>query len=179
MEKYKISVTTNLIISAIFALLGLMISFKPNLTLNIIVNVIGTVFLVYGILKIVNYVKAKKELMILENNLIFGIIALIIGLCVYIFGRTVIALIRIAIGMWIVYSSILKFQHAIQIKNIGLNSWKIIAIFATFMLIGGIIIIANSGAITSLAGVLLIVYSVIDIIENIYAMKNINKIYMK
>ena len=44
------------------------------------------------------------------------------------------------------------------------------------MLICGIYIVANSGAIVSTIGVFVLIYSIIDIIENIIFLKNVNDI---
>ena len=55
MERFKKATIANVFVSIAFILLGLMLTFKPDVTLSIIVNVIGIIIVAFGVLKLFNY----------------------------------------------------------------------------------------------------------------------------
>lgn len=80
----------------------------------------------------------------------------------------------IIIGVWIIYSALLRATSALKLREYKSNVWIYAIVLAVVMLICGIYIVANSGAIVSTIGVFVLIYSIIDIIENIIFLKNVN-----
>ena len=85
---------------------------------------------------------------------------------------------RIVIGVWIIYTGIMNLNTAIQWKDLQSRLWLLTVIFSILVVIGGIYILANSGAILETIGVLIIIYGVMDIIERLIFMKKIDN-YLK
>ena len=72
----------------------------------------------------------------------------------------------------------MNLNTAIQWKDLQSRLWLLTVIFSILVVIGGIYILANSGAILETIGVLIIIYGVMDIIERLIFMKKIDN-YLK
>lgn len=162
--------------SLIFAILGIVLVCKPEGTVKLISGVLGTVFILVGIYKIINYFVTKVENDFFNYDLIYGLTSIVIGIVAMAYMNIIGSVFRIIIGVWIVYTSFVRINSAIQIKRIGSNLWIFGLILAILMLVGGLYVIIYSNAIIVTIGIIMIVYSVMDIIENIIFMRNIDKI---
>ncbi len=162
--------------SLIFAILGIVLVCKPEGTVKFISGVLGAVFILVGIYKIINYFVTKGENDFFNYDLIYGLTAIVIGIVAMAYMNIIGSVFRIIIGVWIIYTSFVRINLAIQIKKIGSKSWIFGLILAILMLIGGLYVIIDANAIIVTIGIIMIVYSVMDIIENIIFMRNINKI---
>ena len=162
--------------SLIFAILGIVLVCKPEGTVKFISGVLGAVFILVGIYKIINYFVTKGENDFFNYDLIYGLTAIVIGIVAMAYMNIIASVFRIIIGVWIIYTSFVRINLAIQIKKIGSKSWIFGLILAILMLIGGLYVIIDANAIIVTIGIIMIVYSVMDIIENIIFMRNINKI---
>lgn len=176
MGELKKTTISNVIIAIVFLLLGLMLTFKPDFTVSIIINVLGAIFVGYGVLRVINYYNNKKHTFALNYDLLTGIIGIVLGIAIIVFGKTVIALFRIIVGIWIIYSAILRLELMFAFKKSKSNSWVYVCVLAILMLTCGLYITFNSNAIISTIGIVVIVYSVIDLIENIIALRNMKNI---
>lgn len=93
-----------------------------------------------------------------------GIVKMITWLLGTIF--IVIAIIKIIIyiiGVWIIYTSFIRINSAIQIKRLGSEAWMYGLILAIIMFLCGLYVIVNSSAIVVTIGTIMIIYSVIDV----------------
>ena len=166
----------NLIISVVFLLLGLMLAFKPDFTVGVIIFVIGGIIIAFGVLKILNHVNSKKDTGVMDFNLFAGIMGVVLGIAIIVFGKTVIALFRIIIGIWIIYNAALKIELTSLLKKSNSKAWAYVCVIAVIMLLCGIYITFNANAIISTIGIVMVAYSVMDLVENIIALKNMKRI---
>jgi len=176
MGTLKKQTINNLIISVIFLLLGFMLAFKPDFTLDVIISVIGGILIAFGVLKIINHINSKKDIVGVNLDLFSGIMGVVLGIAIIVFGKTVITIFRIIIGIWIIYNAALKFELASMLKKSKSNVWTYVCIIALIMLICGMYITFNSNAIISTIGVVMIIYSIMDLVENIIALRNMKNI---
>lgn len=166
----------SIIESLIFAILGIILVLRPNEIVSIIAYIIGAIFIVVGIIKIANYVQAKGKNDLYNNELIYGIMAAVIGLVVIIYSSTISKIFGIIIGIWIIYSSVVRATSALKLKVLKTNIWLYSLLLAIVMFICGLYIILDSGVIVTTVGVIMIIYSILDIIENIIFINNVKKI---
>lgn len=162
--------------SLIFAILGIILVSNPEGTITVISRILGAVFIIIGILKIISYFITKEKNDFYNYDLIYGIVAIIIGIVVIAYMNIIGSLFRIIIGIWIIYTALIRINLAIKIKNINSTIWIYSLILAILMLICGVYTIANSGVIVVTIGTIMIIYAIADIIENIIFMKNIKDI---
>ena len=179
MERLKKSTQANVLVSIVFIILGLMLAFKPDVTFSLIVNIIGGIIILFGVVKIFNYLKLKKEFNMFEYDLFFGILGIILGIVVIVFGREVASLFRVIIVIWIIYNAVLKMQVSLYLKRGLSHAWSYTMIGACLMLVCGLFITFKSNAIISTVGIVVIIYAVMDLIENLITLKNFKNIYIQ
>lgn len=160
--------------SIIFAILGIILVCRPEGTVKIITWILGTIFIVIGISKIITYFKSKGINDFFNYDLVYGLMAIVIGIIAMVYMSIIGTIFRIIIGVWIIYTSFVRINSAIQIKILGSKvAWMYGLILAIAMFFCGLYVIVNSGAIVVTIGTIMIIYSVIDIIENVIFMKTI------
>ncbi len=160
---------SGLIYNIAMLLLGIIFLFNPNKILPIIFIVIGVITAIYGINRIFNYYKIKKEFQELYSEyLIIGSFTTIMGILLIILANVLSNAIQIVAGLWIVFIGINKLQLALNFKNnqkIFLTSLLLAIVYLAL----GLYCIFAQNIIFLYLGVLLIISSVTDIINYIRA----------
>ncbi len=174
-DLFKKSGMSNLLVSIIFGLLGVILCIFHEGAIKAISWLIGLLFLVIGISRIVTYIQGRGRGEYYNFNLLSGLLSVLIGLFVIIFANAIGAVIRIIIALWILYSGINRAYLSFKLKDYNTSIWISSLILAIIMIILGIYILFNNGAIISLIGGLIIAYAIIDIIESICFMKNLKR----
>ena len=166
----------SLVSSIIFAIIGIILIAYPEGTIKFISYVIGIMFIAVGLYKGINYIKNKEIYNMFNYDMALGIIAIIIGAVTIAYSNQIGAIFRIMIGIWIVYSAIIRMSLSAKLKVIESNTWIYSLIIAFAMIICGVFIICNSGAIVVTIGTIILIYSILDIIESIIFLSNINNL---
>ena len=161
--------------SIVFAILGIILINKPEETVKFVAIALGAIFIGVGIYKIVNYYITKGKFDLYNFDFVYGIIAIIIGIVMITCSNMLGNLFRIMVGIWIIYSAIMRMSLAIKFKNLGFDGWIYSLIFALIMFACGMYVTLNSGAIVITIGIMIVVYAVIDIIEAIIFIRNIKE----
>lgn len=159
--------------SIVFIVLGIILTFKPEETVKIISGILGAIFIIIGIYKVIRYFVRKENENFYNYDLVYGLTAIIIGIVVMVYLSIIGSILRVAIGTWIVYTSFIRINSAIHMKRIGSKICFFSLILAFFIFACGLYMILNSGAIIRTIGIAMIVYSTIDIIENLIFIKNV------
>ena len=167
---------TSLITSIIFAILGIILIANPEGTIKFIAIILGVIFGLVGLYKIVNYIENKGKYDFYNNDIAYGVIAIVLGIVTICYSTQIGAIFRIIIGLWIVYSAILRINLSIKLKTIDSNVWIYSLIIALIMAFCGIFIICNSGAVIVTLGIVVVIYSVLDAIESIMFLNNVSKL---
>lgn len=163
--------------SIIFAVLGVIMIWKPEETLKTISYILGIIFIVVGIVKIINYFISKGKYDLYNNDLIYGLMACVLGIVTMVFSNTIGSIFRIIIGIWILYSSFIRMNFSVKLKTLNSDIWIYSLILAIIMFVCGLYVIINSGAVIVTIGIMIVIYAIIDIIEDIIFMKNVKEIF--
>ncbi len=166
----------SIIESLIFAILGIILVWKPNGIMNIIAYIIGAIFITVGIVKVINYFQANGKSDLFNYELLYGIMSIIIGIVMIVHANILSTILGIIIGMWIVYSSVIRAASAFKLKTPNSNIWIYSLVLAAIMFMGGLYIIFDVGMLVQTIGIIMIIYAIIDIIENIIFINNVKKI---
>lgn len=172
----KKSGTIGIIESLIFAILGAILIAKPEETVKVISYIIGAGLIIIGSYKIFNYIQDKGKNDLYNYQLIYGVMAIVIGLIAIIYSSTIGTVFRIIIGIWIIYSAVVRASSALKLKNINSKVWIYTLILAVAMFACGLYVVLNEGTVIVTIGILMIVYAVMDIIENIIFLNHLNEI---
>ena len=168
---------TSLITSVVTAITGIIIVCNPMVTMKLIAYTLGAMFILFGIVKVVSYFVNKGTYDFYNYEFIFGAMAIIMGIITIVFSGTIGTIFRIIIGIWILYSGLIRLGLVSKLKKLELNEWKYALIIAIAILICGIYVLAKAETIGIAIGVAVIIYSVMDIIEGIIFLKNVDTIF--
>lgn len=171
----KRSSWTDIIISIIFVIFGVLLIVKPEETLGAISIILGIVFIAMGVLKIVEYYTSKtKEDLLLTTALI----AVIFGVIVLFASGTITTLFKIIIGIWIIGAGVMDLQTTLIWKEVKSPFWTAAVLFSLLMILAGMIIIMVENILPTIVGVMIVIYGVLDIIDRIIFIKKVDN-YMK
>lgn len=162
--------------SLLFAILGVILINKPEGTVKAISVILGTFFAFVGFYKVIYYFMIKEKNDLYNYDLVYGFMAIVIGIVSVAYIDIIGSVFRLIIGIWIIYTSFVRINFAFQIKKVDNKAFIYGTILAIIMFGCGLYIIMNSEAIIVTIGIIMIIYAVIDIIENIIFMQNVNEI---
>ncbi len=154
-----------MVFSIIFALLGLIIFLKSEMTNRVVGTLMGTFFVISGIMSITSFVD-KNKIKLFHYNIIFGILSIIIGIFILFSPLSIINSINIILGIWLTITSINKIVYFIYLKKIKEESNKLFLVSAILLLFLGIMIIVNpfrSIVITKTIGLFIMLYNAVNI----------------
>lgn len=161
----KVSNPDNLSKTLILGLVGLVLLLIPG-TLNKIIGIlIGAALLIVGVLAIIKYTKEKEEGSNL--NLVSGILYSVLGVIIIIYPYSIINLVTICLGVYLVINGLLKLKLAFNLKRVT-DKWIGTLIMSIITVILGILLIFNPFAgitITKLAGAFLVIVAIFDLID--------------
>ena len=162
---------SDIIISIIFVIFCIFLVSNPDTIISMISVILGAIFIAMGVFKVMEYVsKGKQDTYLLG----IGAVAILIGIIIMFCTGIILSLFRIIMGIWIIYSGIMNLQTAVKWKDLQSRLWLATVIGAAILIIAGIYVLINSGAILQTIGAIIIIYGVIDIIERIIFIKNVD-----
>ena len=165
-KESKITVN-NLIYSLLFLVFGIILLTSTEDLITIVSKVIGGVLIFIGVIKTIIYIYMKGKLGEYSlSKLIVALLFISFGMLLIFLSGTLSFAIRTVIGMWVLFSGINRVIFAISISTIDKKSFLVYLITSLLMISLGIVII--TGVFDQLIGLLIIIYSVIEIVNYIY-----------
>lgn len=165
-EKTSIATSILLIIFSTFLI------FKPEASLNFIVIVIGAFMALVGIIHMVSYFTSNKEFRAMSTELIEGTMYAVIGIFLIFKPNILNEFLGVIVGAWQIIQFIIKFQFAFNLKSVSSATWSLMLISSLLHLVFGIIMIINPFgsmvAITTIAGIILLITEIGNVAESIY-----------
>jgi len=165
-KESKITVN-NLIYALLFLVFGIMLLTSTEDLITIVSKVIGGVLIIIGIIKAIIYIYMKGKLGEYSlSKLIVSLLFICFGMLLIFLSGTLSFAIRTVIGIWVVFSGVNRVIFAITICAMDKKSFLVYLITSLLMIALGIVII--TGVFDQLIGLLIIIYSVIEIVNYIY-----------
>lgn len=166
---------SSLISSIIYFILGAILFTKAEEVIKFISIAFGVIL---GVVAVVNFIifyitfkNVEKETK--KMSLILGIISLIIAIIFIFFSGLVEQIIGILVGGWILFSGIIRFINVLSINP--KNKKFLPLLIVSLLLIGtGIYTIIYGHTVLSIVGIIMIIYSVLEIIGYIFYTKDNN-----
>ena len=78
--------------------LGILFVVYPEVTIAVIANILGAIFIVSGVYQVINYFVVKGQNDFFNNGLLSGVVALLIGIATLVIGEDIANIFRIIIG---------------------------------------------------------------------------------
>ena len=168
----KISNNDDISKTLIFALIGLVLLLLPGTLNNIIGFVVGGCLLIFGIIGIIKYIRNKEYKF--TSSLVSGILYSALGIIVIINPSSVISLVTICLGLYLVINGILKTVFSFNLKKIT-TRWGGALVMGLLTIVLGLLLVINpfgsAVAITKLAGAFLVVVAIFDLVDRYIIMK--------
>ncbi len=162
--------------SVIIGVLGAILIWNPEGMLKVIFYVVGIFLIVKGVYHIVNYFAVHGKYDFYNNDLLYGIIALIFGVICVVLWEQLSGAIGIVVGAWMIYGALVRLNTAIKLHAAGVKEWFYVLLLSLAMLALGIYMVVSVGAVMAIIGWMMIAAAIIGIIDDAVFMKNIDAI---
>ena len=121
--------------------------------------------------------KVNQLLDFFNYELIYGIVAILFGILIMTHSNTFASIVRIIIGIWIAYAGLMKINLSFKLKSANISAWAVVLILSIISLLAGILVMfSNTSSIVILTAVVMIIYAIADIIDEIIFISNVDKI---
>ncbi len=169
----------NMLFSTIVTLiLGIVLAYSPEGSIKVITGIIAVLFILIGVLQLIDYVKQSKAEKMMSLSLILGILLTAIGVFLFINLESLANFVTTLIGIAILIKSLFKLQFAFNIKDIS-DKWFYNLIVGIVGVLLAILILANPFHSASLflriIGIIFIVGSIIELVETLMVIKTIDE----
>ena len=156
---------TSLISAVAFVILGVIMFIDPSSVVKFISYFLGGILILIGLYKTINYYIQDKRLKVVNNNeMAFGITAIILGIIFIFLASAIELLLRFVIGGWVVIAGLNKISQTFYTTNRDSKFYSLIVV--GLILIGiGLYIILVSNLALSIIGLFMIIYGIIDFIS--------------
>ena len=161
------------------AILGIFLIAWPENVIRVIAIVAGVFFVVKGAYQIIYYFMVKGQNDFLNNNLLSGVISLLIGIAAFVMGEELSTVFRVVIGIWMIYEALVRMNTSLKLYSAKVNAWKYVLILALCMLVVGVFITFYNGAIITLIGWMMIITGVIGIVGDVIFIQYVNELAEK
>lgn len=176
-EKIVNLIKTPLITAILLFILGAILFTNPQNIVMIVTYGFGSLFLLTGFIKLINYIGDKKKGISNNSDLIMSVVIMTLGIIIIVCTSMIELLIRIIMGGFILYNGILRMISSLKMKEIS-GIWKYNLIVAIIIILVGLYIILKSNLVFSGIGLFIMIYASLEIISTIMS-SNTNKIIIK
>lgn len=175
----KLSAWSAVFESVALIILGILFLVLQDTMVKILAYIVGVFFIVKGGFQIISYFVEKGQNDFFNNNLLSGVVSVLIGVMALVIGEDIANVFRVIIGILIIYESLVRINTATKLASVRIPAWKYILIIALLMMIIGIFITFNSGAIVTLVGWMMILTGIIGIFGDVMFIQYVNTLVEK
>lgn len=156
-----------LVISILFFILGAVMYTKPEFIVLVFSYVMGGLIILFGIYYCIkNYVEIKNNKETSSKDMIVGITLVVVGLIFIFLANVIEALVRLIIGGYILFIGITRFVNSLYMKK---DTRFFVSLGLSLLLIaGGLYTILEANLAFQTIGIVIMAYSVIEIIGFIF-----------
>ena len=171
-DMFKKVFRMSLISSVLFLIFGVLLIIQTENVIKTISIIIGGLLLIIGIFPIINYFKNRNQNVFSSAGLLYGIFSVVAGIIIIVNKNLLATIIPVLTGVWMIINSVNKIQLSMELRDRKVSSWIVSFVFAILILVGGALLIINpiNGAVllSMTIGIIIVVYSILDIVDSIY-----------
>ena len=164
----------SIVTSLIFAVIGILFITNPEGTFKIAAIGIGIIFIIFGAMKVLAYFRDRGNTDFYNYDLIYGLVSAVAGIIIIINSSALEAIFRLIIGIWMIYSGIMRTVLATKLRAANSEAWLPVLVIAILIIACGIFTTVYSGAIIMTIGIIILAYAIMDIIEGCIFIKNVD-----
>ncbi|MBQ1540182.1 DUF308 domain-containing protein [Candidatus Saccharibacteria bacterium] len=175
----KKSAWSAIIESLAVMVLGILFIVWPDTMIKVLAYIVGAFFIVKGGFQIITYFMSGGRNDFFDNGLLYGVVSILLGITALVIGEDIAGVFRVIIGVIIIYESLVRINTATKLATAGISTWKYILLLALVMLVLGIFVTFNTGAVVALIGGLMVATGIIGIIGDVMFIQHINMVIEK
>lgn len=160
---------TSVISTIVMLLFGILLYTFPETVIKSITIGLGVIFIMIGIVPIINYFRFRKSGISTTFSFMMGVFCIIVGLILLMNENILGIIIPIITGVWMIINGINRIAIAMDLRDEKISIWSITLIYAIITLIIGVLLVldpVNGGKlVTKTVGIIICIYSIIDLIE--------------
>lgn len=173
MYKLLWSRPNTVLMSIVYVVLGIVLILFPGLSLRVICTGLGILSLVYALLRIWRYVKARREDVFLPGELVVGILLALLGAICLLFPSIVVSILPATLGFLLLLEGISKLPSTWEaVKGKLPNMWIFVVMNAIPLVLGAILFFNPFSVVETVVlffGICLVVEGVCDLIAALYS----------
>ncbi|MBR2841352.1 DUF308 domain-containing protein [Candidatus Saccharibacteria bacterium] len=162
--------------SIVLVILGVLFLVLQDSMIRIIAYIVGAFLIIKGGFQIFTYYTEKGQYDFFNNGLLSGVVAILLGIAAVVAGEDIAGIFRIVIGVLIIYESLVRINTAIKMATAKIPSWQYILVIALVMMVAGIFIAFNSGAVITLIGWIMIAVGIVGIVGDAMFIQHVNTV---
>ena len=130
-----------IMISILLCVLGIVLIAVPDFSVTLLCWLGGGIMVLFGLVKIVGYCSKDLYRLAFQFDLAFGILLMVLGVILITQTNTMIHMICIMLGVWVLADALLKIQIAIDSKAFGIRRWWLILAVAIMTGVAGFLLV--------------------------------------
>lgn len=162
--------------SIVIGVFGAILVLNPDGILKVLFYVIGIFLIVKGVYHIVNYFAVHGKYDFYNNDLLYGIVALVFGVIAVVLWEQLSGATGIVVGAWMIYGALVRLNTAIKLHAAGVKEWFYVLLLSLIMLALGVYMVVSVGAVMAVVGWIMIAAAVVGIIDDAVFMKHVDAI---
>lgn len=171
-------INLSMILSILFIIVGVILIIWPKTSLETISYMIGAFLLVYGIYNFIDSFSINPIFCFVQMT--SSVLAFVLGIIIFLNPTIFESLIPIVLGIFFIINGSFKTRLSFIIKDVS-DNWILSLITSILMIICGVLLIINPKItaimLTTMVGILLVVYSVADIVDMVVFKSRVKDIY--
>ena len=162
--------------SLVIGALGIILIVNATGVARLIFYILGIFLIVKGAYKILDYFATRGQYDFYNNDLLYGIIALVFGVVAVVLWEQLTQVTGIVVGAWMIYGALVRLNAAIKLRAAHVKNWLYVLLLSLVMLALGIYVIINMGAALWIIGWAMIAAAVVGILDDLAFIKYLDKI---
>lgn len=159
--------------SVAFILVGLALLLWPEASLRVVCGLFGLVILMKGVGSIYSFLKTEVRGFFSYFGWLFGAAAVALGIFLLIRPQTVVSILPILVGLFVIMDGVMRVQSAFELRAEGYDHWWSLLILALVSVVLGAVMLWNPfGTVELLVmaiGVILMVEGALNLVGYIWA----------
>ncbi len=152
--------------SILLLILGIFLAFNSEGFLSSIFIFLGILITLYGIFKIIRYYQIKNQFHLDDSRVMMsGVSSIIIGILTILLASFLTNAIQIITGIWLIFSGLTKLGNVSLYKSNHTRTYIIELIVSILFILLGIYSIFAENVVLVVLGIILIIYSIIDLVN--------------
>lgn len=176
MESLLKKIKTNVVISSVLCvILGLVLVFRPGMSMRIVCTAVGVVLILSGVMRMIDYFAARDGSLYSQANLIFGIVLTVVGIWIVMKPDKVMAIIPIIVGIVIAIHGLHNLQQALGLWHDRYERWWVALLLGVLTVGFGVLLICRPFAAIDTVVMMIGCFLIYDGLSNVWIVSRVYK----